>query len=176
MTKQGSPPQKQGCTSWWLGGFRRRTSLVTFSSPSPMTPDSRSSHNQRNCRLWSREFRRQGTSCLSRSSDPRSVTNAKGYSEANWQVQRDRFAGRWLYLLDNLDISDLYSESEGVLSTVHIRVIEGDGQRYTISTSEDIYLLKRSSDPCVRSLSCRLRFRRSRYRPCYPNSRGFTWF
>jgi hypothetical protein len=52
-----------------------------------------------------------------------------------------------------LDISDLYSESEGVLSTVHIRVIEGDGQRYTISTSEDIYLLKRSSDPCVRDPS-----------------------
>ena len=52
-----------------------------------------------------------------------------------------------------LDISDLYSESEGVLSTVYIRVIEGDGQRYSISTSEDIYLLKRSSDPCVRDPS-----------------------
>ena len=52
-----------------------------------------------------------------------------------------------------LDISDLYSESEGVLSTVYIRVIEGDGLRYTTTTSEDIYLLKRSNDPCVRDPS-----------------------
>ncbi|DAC13340.1 MAG TPA: hypothetical protein D7H73_03080 [Candidatus Poseidoniales archaeon] len=52
-----------------------------------------------------------------------------------------------------LDISDLYSETDGVLSTVYIRIIEGDGVRYTTTSSEDIYLLKRSSDPCERDPS-----------------------